>query len=177
MNKREQILTALTAWAHQRPGLEFANYGDVASYRSEQRRIARQLRDFKALLAAVNRRDSIGESELRKAFRGAYAGRLSLHDETDGAVRLDYCTGQYWPVEYRAAACAVLASALWAYWRERCPGEPILREVGISAGSWIRNKACDELGGPLARRWMDYDHRSAKDRRKYHGTCARNRAA
>lgn len=30
---------------------------------------------------------------------------------------LDYCTGQYWSTEYRRAVCAVLARALWDYWR------------------------------------------------------------
>jgi hypothetical protein len=33
-------------------------------------------------------------------------------------LRIDYCTGQYFPTEYRKAVCAVLASALWAKYRE-----------------------------------------------------------
>ena len=47
---------------------------------------------------------------LRDCYTCQHAGKYQRSE-------LDYCTGQYWPTEYRAAACAVLASALWAYWR------------------------------------------------------------
>lgn len=40
-----------------------------------------------------------------------------LHKPRDVAT-VDYCTGQYFPTEYRRAVCAVLASALWDYTRE-----------------------------------------------------------
>jgi hypothetical protein len=63
-------------------------------------------------LRAVENKPGITAEHLTAAFPRAFSGRLSW----DGA-KLDYCTGQYWPTEYRAAACAVLASALWTYWR------------------------------------------------------------
>jgi hypothetical protein len=41
---------------------------------------------------------------MAEALRGAFSGRLEWHP--DGYF--DYCTGQYYPTEYRSAAAAVL---------------------------------------------------------------------
>lgn len=161
-NEKAQICDLLRAFIHQRPGLEFGNYGDVSAYRSESRAITRDLHDAETLLAYVERHDSIGADRLRAAFRDAYSGRLSLvytrsHECDCGhkwramvqmsehtqnlsgeatqwcpkcgkrpmisnphTATLDYCTGQYWPTEYRKAACAVLASAVWSWMRDEC---------------------------------------------------------
>lgn len=64
------------------------------------------------------------------------AGR---NERGDGTLRqkpvaaIDYCTGQYWPTEYRRAVCAVLASALRDYQRANMP--PI---TGYRVESWSR---------------------------------------
>lgn len=116
MLTKQQILQALSTWIKQRPGLEFGNYGSLAPYRAELRQIAKDKRDAEQLLQAVALRDSITAADLAKAF-SAYSGRLSLSEDKHGAARLDYCTGQYWPTEYRKAAAAVLASALWEHVR------------------------------------------------------------
>lgn len=121
--ERQAILDALSAWIRQRPGLEYRNYASDwrdtegrKAYFSELRRITRQLHDARELLAAVASRQSITADDLKRAFR-AYSGRLTWTPDGNGGGSLDYCTGQYWPTEYRAAACAVLASALWDYYR------------------------------------------------------------
>jgi hypothetical protein len=167
---RAAILAALSAWVNQRPGLEYGNYGDAASYRHEMRRITNQRADAFELLAAIGWRESIDARQLLQAFR-AFSGRLSvtLAHDAPGTVTasLDYCTGQYWPTEYRAAACAVLASALWDYYRTDCPPDDMLASAGLSAGSWIRCTIAREFGTPLARRWFDYDHRAAADMRRF----------
>jgi hypothetical protein len=146
-NERERILVALDAWIRQRPGLEFGNYNDVPAYRSELRSITKDLHQARTLLQAVRWRESIGAAELLEAFKGAYSGRLSW----DGQ-RLDYCTGQYWPTEYRRAACAVLASALWSYARENgvaeAPGEG-------SPGDKLRAYFHKEFGRAIASRWFN----------------------
>lgn len=165
---RAAILAALSAWVNQRPGLEYGNYGDASSYRQEMRRITKQRADALALLAAIGWRASIDAPALLAAFRNAFSGRLSCTLKADAnrvSATLDYCTGQYWPTEYRAAACAVLASALWAYWRDHCSAE--FQSAAISDGSLIRCKAARELGTPLARRWFDYDARAAADMRAF----------
>jgi hypothetical protein len=167
MDKREQILEALAAFAAQRPGLEFGNYGDVSAYRAEMRAITKDLHTFRTLLAAVQWRTSIGETELRAAFRDAFSGRLTLSDKPDGSVELDYCTGQYFPTEYRKAACAVLASALWAYFRDGCmpaevrqpDGDKLYRAPNgkgfVSAGTWLRSTFRREFGRSIASRYFD----------------------
>lgn len=60
-------------------------------------------------------------------------------------VRVDYCTNAYFPVEYRAAACATLSTALWNYFRDKC---------GCKSGDEIRDMAKREVGRSLARRWF-----------------------
>lgn len=114
---RAELLALLSAFINQRPGLEFANYGDYSSYRAESRSITADGHDARALLAAVSWRDSIDARLIREALQGS--GRLTLSD--DG--RLDYCAGQYFPTEYRPAVCRLLAGLLWDYWRENGPAD------------------------------------------------------
>ena len=136
---RDHILGALAAFAATRPRLEYGNYGDRASYRAEVRKITKDLHHARALLTAV-RLSGITESQLATAFRGAFSGRLSW----DG-TELDYCTGQYYPTEYRRAVCAVLAAALWSYFREDCH---------CDTGDKIRAAARRELPRAIVARWF-----------------------
>lgn len=118
------ILRMLREFAEQRPGLDPCNYishgaddAGRAAYRAERRAITRQLDDARELIALVSMTPSaIGPHLLAELQHG----RLTLEPRGDG-WRLDYCTGQYWPTEYRAAVSRVLASALWAMLRERYP--------------------------------------------------------
>lgn len=143
--ERAAILEAMGRWIRQRPGLEFGNYGTVSSYRAELRSITRDLSDARLLLRAVEL-SSMGTDTLLGAFR-AFSGRLSW----DGK-RLDYCTGQYWPTEYRKAVCAVLAAALWDWYRADYAAAA---KPGESAGDAIRRQFRREYGRGLARRWFD----------------------
>jgi hypothetical protein len=143
--ERAAILEAMGKWICQRPGLEFCNYGTVSSYRAELRSITRDLADARLLLRAVEL-SSISTETLLGAFR-AFSGRLSW----DGK-RLDYCTGQYWPTEYRKAVCAVLAAALWDWYRADFAAAA---KPGESAGDAIRRQFRLEYGRGLARRWFD----------------------
>lgn len=109
--RKARVMGALRVFAHQRPGLEFGNYGDVRAYRSEMRGITKDLHHFRELAAAVDARSITADDLIRAA-----SNRLTIHEDGD-KVRIEYCTGQYWPTEYRPAACRVLVSALWDYWR------------------------------------------------------------
>jgi hypothetical protein len=131
-----QILALLRAHINSRPGLEFANYGDMKLYRAEARSIARQKRDALTLLRAVEWRDSLTAAHLVDGFR-AFSGRLKLETRDDGTHALSYCVGQYYPTEYRAAAAAVLASVLWDLMRESMP-KPAAWRVE-SYGKWNGN--------------------------------------
>jgi len=143
------ITNALHVWIRQRPGLEPGNYisgwhdtEGRRAYRAEVRSITRDLHDARALLAYVER-NAIYAEDLTEAFRSAYSGRLSW----DG-VRLDYCTGQYWPTEYRRAVCAVLASAIWYYWRDS------MKPEDTDKADKIRKTARLVFGRGIASRWF-----------------------
>ena len=136
---RDHILGELAAFAASRPRLEYGNYGDRASYRAEVRGITKDLHHARALLTAA-RLSGVTEAQLVTAFR-AFSGRLSW----DGK-RLDYCTGQYYPTEYRKAVCAVLACALWNYFREDCL---------CDTGEKIRANARCALPRGIVSRWFN----------------------
>ncbi len=142
--RKANILQALRAFARQRPGMEFCNYGDARAYRSELRSITKNLQHAEVMLSNVAWRDSITADSLLSAARGAFSGRLSIVESDKGKVSIDYCTGQYWPTEYRRAVCAVLSSALCDYWRAN----------GASTGDAIRKIARDELGRGIASIWF-----------------------
>lgn len=178
LTERELILANLDTFVRQRSGMDYRDYSDAASYRSEQRSITRDLRDYRTLRAAVQWREGIDAAALKEAFR-AFSGRLTWNGK-----RLDYCTEQYFPTEYRKAACAVLAAALWDYTRDKAMPEssyvverkpfktladakvyaatfaPVFvaieaRHDGLNAGSWLRRYFQREFGRGLAARYFN----------------------
>jgi hypothetical protein len=115
-----QVLNALQKFINEKPELEPANYGcdpeqlkytprsEWFAARNAMRQDARTIakdgtRARKALQEA--RQYPPNAELLAEAFKRAFSGRLSW-DEEPGA--LSYCTGQYYPTEYRAAAATVL---------------------------------------------------------------------
>lgn len=122
MLTKSQVLEALRKFVNQRPGLEFGNYGDWSAYRSELRQITKDRTHALALMRQVELRESITVERLLEGFR-AYSGRLSI-SEKDGKAVLDYCTGQYWPTEYRKAVAAIMAQVLWDWTRDLCMPQP-----------------------------------------------------
>lgn len=156
---KNQLLEALYAWIRQRPGLEYGNYGDPASYRAELRGITKDLHHARQLLRSVEL-SSISGEELLKAF-SAYGGRMTW----DGN-KLDYCTGQYWPTEYRKVVCAIAAEALWTHKRNHCMPQPVLmhnsetgetveRYQDLRAGDWLRRSFRREYGKAIQARWFN----------------------
>lgn len=98
----------LTKFVNQRPGLDFSNYGDVSSYRSEMAEITRDRTDYFELLSlAFSRVDNL--NEVLTQHLKTTSGRLALNDQDN----LTYCTGQYFPTEYRPAANRALRSIIW----------------------------------------------------------------
>jgi hypothetical protein len=111
---RADILDAFRAFITQRPGMEPGNYGDFRSYRRELAEVGRDMADALDLLAAVERSYITAEAML-ESLRDHR--RLSWDAERG---ELDYCTGQYFAVEYRPAAARALSSMLWTYYRDEC---------------------------------------------------------
>lgn len=173
---KQNTIAALYAFIGQRSGFEFANYGDVQAFRAEQRSIGKDLAHARTLLRAVEL-SSITGQQLVDAARGAFSGRLTIKtgstqphptrknaklfvEGAGDAVEVDYCTGQYFPTEYRRAVAAVCASALWNHWRDgisipalsACPDHaPGIKNVG----DYIRKTARREFGRGIASRWFN----------------------
>ena len=146
---REALLETLAQWINQRPGLDprnyISDYRDAhgrAAYRREARSITRQLHDARALLRYIELHPTIDAQRILDAARG----RLTIKPAGE-SFEIDYCTGQYWPTEYRSAAAQVMASAIWEYFREDC-----IRSEGADS---IRALAKKEFPAPIARRWFN----------------------
>ena len=149
MDKKQAIIGALYTFIGQRPGLEYGNYGEPVSYRAEVRAIGKDLTQARELLRYVELRASITGDDIVDASAHAYSGRLTIAQRDDGAVAVDYCTGQYWPTEYRKAVCAVLAQTIWDYLRGSMP-------AGTSQpGDYLRASARREFGRGMAARWFN----------------------
>ncbi len=143
---KAQFLSALHAFIAQRSGLDARDYaGDRAAFMGDYRPILRDGKAARQLLRFVEQCDSITADDLRAGTR-AYSGRLQFV-EKPGAVGVDYTTGQYFPTEYRAAACAVLASVVWA-WLRSCQG-------ASATGETIRKAARREFGRGIAKTWFN----------------------
>lgn len=147
---KETIIAALFKWTAQRPRLEYANYGDPTNYRAEMRAITRQRHDAEAMIRAVSWRDHITADDLRRALS---SGRLEWIEDGDGGGRLDYCTGQYWPTEYRAAVCRALSGVLWNYFRDNMiDGWTVEYSGNGSLGGLVRRTFATE---ELAVQWAE----------------------
>ncbi len=164
---KTELCQALRRWINQRPGMDYANYGDPVSYRAELRGITRQRADALQLLRAVELRESITAERILAELQSG--SRLSWDAEKR---RLDYVTGQYWCTEYRRAACAALSSILWAWVRDTsmpAPSGKTKRPVTfgdidgyrlasgklVSAGEWLRSHFRAEFGRGIASRWFN----------------------
>ncbi len=147
--RKEAICNALATFIRQRPGFEYGNYGDAASYRADVRSVGRDKQHAETLLAAVRWRDSITADDMLKAAQAG--GRLTIElRASDGANpnlpndaplpvggvwigEVDYCTGQYWCTEYRAGVARYLASLLWDWTRDHAMPAPISWQVEVPA--------------------------------------------
>jgi hypothetical protein len=156
MNKTALIET-LHDWITQRPGLEPANYmrgwNDTAgrsAYRSDARSITKDLHDARYLLDYIAIRDSITAERILEAAKHSFSGRLSITPDGDG-FKVDYCTGQYWPTEYRPNAPPLRSyqarcGAIWDWLREG--------RQNTDDADTIRKAARREFPANIARRWF-----------------------
>lgn len=121
---------------------------------NQQRRIAARWRKWKnQKLTAKHAHDymhmlrimrSIDDTVVIKASKSAFSGRLTI-TKSDTGYASGYCTGQYWPTEYRNAACAVLAQSIVMHWREL---QPELKWADI------KRKAKQFFGIGIQKRWF-----------------------
>lgn len=129
------ILSLLAKHVAQRSGISFADYGDRDAFMRDYRKVLQHGRDARTLLRSFEAR-CLTADQLTDQLR---TSRLTL---TDGAV--DYCTGQYFPTEYRGAACRTIATAIWYAWRD----------AGLNREAIMR-KARATFGRGIASRWFN----------------------
>lgn len=110
----QTCLRALLVFAAQNPGFEWCNYATSdwkasrRAYLGDSRPVAKQLRTIRSL---GWRFPSLDNATMKKASGQTYSGRLQFKED-DRGVSVDYCTGQYWPTEYRQASLAVIKEAI-----------------------------------------------------------------
>ncbi|MFZ9967837.1 MAG: hypothetical protein ACO3IN_12705 [Steroidobacteraceae bacterium] len=127
-----EMKEALRRFVNQRSGIDGRNYGGSReAFMQDYRRILRDGRDARVMLRAV-----IPDYALADALK---SGRLTW----DGK-RLEFTACQYFPTEYRAAACRALANALWRVWA-----------TGGTSCERIRAQARYSLGRGVASRWFN----------------------
>lgn len=111
------LISLLRKFVSRRPGLDPSIYSGYTQYRAELRRVSKQLRDARTLLAAVESCSITGD-QIASALQ---SGRLTLHVQDNGAPELFFCACQYEPTEYRPAVSRVCSSLLWAHVRATWP--------------------------------------------------------
>lgn len=125
--KKETTITApdysgtiekLKAFVEQRPGFEFVNYGSMKYYKADYSKALKDKNSFYEILALAQ--NFVTYSELQETlfiYLKRNSGRLTLDENNN----LQYCVGQYFPTEYRAAACRILAGLVWDIVRDQYP--------------------------------------------------------
>jgi hypothetical protein len=104
----------LVKFVNQRSGINpndyYSDWKDtegIKAYRSETREITKDRTDFFELLSLAQRR--IDNFEEKLTYNLIHTnGRLVLKNG-----ELEYVTGQYFPTEYRPAACRIVAQLIW----------------------------------------------------------------
>lgn len=135
-------LEALDKLAFSRPGFDPANYpGYPSAYRQDYRTALRDLHDYRTLSQAASH---LPDSAIAEAAQGA---RITFITKRNGeGVEADYTTGQYYPTEYRAGCCRVLASALWEAQRT---------SMDAPTGDSLRASFRNRFGSAIQRRWFN----------------------
>lgn len=162
MDLKTQILTAIEAHVKQRPGFESGNYGDSKSWNADCSRALRDLHDALTLVRACALRSYLIADDLLQAARDSFSGRLTIevkpmqnagyYGVEANYISISYCTGQYYPTEFRAAACSVLGSALFSAMRRDLVETHGNEKV---TGNMIRKTLRIHHGARLQRKWMD----------------------
>jgi hypothetical protein len=133
-DRKTNLLDALERFISQRPNLGPANYMTSnndgwghAAYRNDCRKIGKDLKAARLMLGHARGSNITADEILAEATH-----RLKIRETPEG-FEVDYCTGQFFAMEYRAAAAHLLASAFWNYWRT--PGENTRERIQNTARS------------------------------------------
>ena len=146
---RETLLQVIRAFIGQRSGIDRRNYQrdwsdkeGAAAFNSDYRRILRDGSDARRLLEYVAAREGITAAQILETSSGNRRLEWVFVGESP---RLEYCTGQYFPTEYRAAACSMLAGMVWRY---------LAADYENDQAAEVRKAARRSFGRGIAGRWF-----------------------
>ena len=109
-----ETTSMLRRFVNQRPGFDLCNYGGRNKYyRQDYNEALKDRNSFYELLELASDRYGANLDEVLSKHLTSTSGRLSLE-----GGKLQYITGQYFPTEYRAAACRALAAVIWESYRK-----------------------------------------------------------
>lgn len=116
MDDAVAVFDALTKFINQKPDLDPYNYGCGKGQAAERGEWGKAWRNMQRELSSIRKDGTRARKALKEArtypynaeamadaFRSAFSGRLTWNGQD-----LEYCTGQYYPTEYRKAAATVL---------------------------------------------------------------------
>jgi len=138
---KSELCNLLRAFIAQRSGLDWRNYArdcndtvGLGALWTDKKTILTHGKDARALLSFVKESSIPADYLLSELSEGK---RLSFNPARGS---IDYCAGQYFPTEYRAAVCRAISSALWRY--------------HVHGESDIRAWAVETFGRAIASRWF-----------------------
>jgi hypothetical protein len=135
-SEKAAIVEALYTFLGQRPGFEPGNYaGAMQYYRAESRQATKDRHDAEELLRYIVARPSINADDMAAVLS---SGRLNWNGS-----ELEYCTGQYFCVEFRPAACRALSTMIWNRFRD-----------DNAAGGEPAKAAAREFSRAIVKRWF-----------------------
>jgi hypothetical protein len=134
-------LDALATFVSQRSGMDYRNYGDRDAFMGDYRPILRHGKHARAMLAYLRWRT------LAPDFLASVAGTSGRMTWDAARGQWDYTTGQYFAVEYRRAACRLLASTVETLWRNDA-SVPLTRDD-------VLRMARREFGRAIASAWFN----------------------
>lgn len=161
----DNAISQLVAFAAQNSGIEPRNYFDpydlkigrretyregVRAFKSEQRSISEAWRRFKEALciaAAENVTDTEVMAEAPHAFSGRLEWKPRQHTPASASANggegaWHYCTGQYFPTEYRQAAIVVLEAAIRRVRQSRPPESRAITSIAALKELNKKNGGC-----------------------------------
>lgn len=135
---KNDILEALKSFVNQRPGFDLSNYCSMSNYRGDQRPVQKQRAIAHDLIRWVAWHDSVTAEMIIDAAKHNFSGRLSIaYDPDTRKCKIDYCTGQYFPTEFRLAVVRVLTGLIWDWLRKDYDKESGFRDYAVK---WARNE-------------------------------------
>lgn len=109
--KNPNFISLLSQFVAQRPGFDLCNYASMKDYRHDYYRTLKYKKAYESLLIQAERMFYLEDLNTALGERlKNNSGRLTYKIDL---AELQYCTGQYFPVEYRYAAFSVLFYTVW----------------------------------------------------------------